>query len=131
MVTVCKSHSPIHHAHVNSKAAPIQPALIHDSRKRFDAMMISPAVDSTWVTAAAYTNDNSTRMNSYACIRDLLPSFVSPDDVRIRCAGATRQSPRRPRFTTYGVRAAGASATSAAAGAGSTAPRRARRLPRV
>jgi hypothetical protein len=31
--------------------------------------MISPAVESTCVTAAAYTNENKMRMKSYACIR--------------------------------------------------------------
>jgi hypothetical protein len=36
-----------------SNATNIHPALNHESRMRFDAMMISPVVESTCVTAAA------------------------------------------------------------------------------
>ena len=52
----------------NNSATNIQPVLNHDSRMRLEAMMIAPAVESTCVTAAAYTNENSTRMKSNGCI---------------------------------------------------------------
>ena len=44
---------------------------------RLEAMITSPAVESTCVTSAAYTNENSTRMKSNACRRLCPPSFVS------------------------------------------------------
>ncbi len=71
VLNTCRSHKPIHHAQVKSNAANIQPAFNHESRTRFDAMMISPTVDSMCVTAAAYTNENRIRMKSNACMAKL------------------------------------------------------------
>jgi len=45
-------------------------------------MMISPAVESTCVTAAAYTKENSTRMKSWRYFEAMVgftqPFFITP-----------------------------------------------------
>src|SRR5579885_3676357 len=83
-VRPCRSHRPIHHAHVKSKTASIQPALNQESRMRLAAMIISPVVESRCVIAAAYTNEKSRRMKSNACIADGVSALFtvrrSPND---------------------------------------------------